>query len=82
MKSYIVRKTQKSITRSLKRDKSLHSEDTLRASSIAERASESTEKHNLQSIKNKRYSKSVTKTFAAPYENFVKELKIKLPTPK
>lgn len=40
MKSYIVKKTQKSLLKSLKRDKSLHSEDTIRASSIAERASE------------------------------------------
>lgn len=72
MKSYIVRKTQKSIKPTLKRDKSLHSEDTLRASSIAEQRSESSERATFLSSKNKAYSKSVTKTNIAPYENFVK----------
>lgn len=82
MKSYIVRKTQKSVRNTLKRDKSLNSEDTLRASSIVERRSETSEKQTLLSSKNKVYSKSTAKTNYVPYEHFIKELKIKLPTPK
>jgi hypothetical protein len=80
MRSYIVRKAQP-ITRSLKRGRSTQSDDGIRVSSIPERGSETSEKRSLFKTKHKHYSKSATKT-AVPYENFIKEMKIRLPTPK
>jgi hypothetical protein len=82
MKSYIVRRTQKSV--SLKRDKSLQSEDGLRASSIAsvdERSSQHSSRKNLKDTRGRPYAKS-TKIAPMPYEPFVRELKIRLPTPR
>jgi hypothetical protein len=80
MKKYIVRKSQRGS--SLQRDKSLPSQDGIRASSVASRVSEHSEMKSLRETKGRTYTKSMTKTEVMPYETFVRELKIKLPTPK
>lgn len=54
----------------------------MRASSVAERSSEFSERKSLLGTKIRGYSKSLTKTNVVPYDNIVRELKIKLPSPK
>lgn len=81
MKSYFLRKANNTITRSLRREKTIQSEDDLRRTNIPERR-ESSERRSILSSKHRQYSKSATKTSLLPYDNFVKELKIRLPTPK